>query len=277
MPCDAMVHAWQARRPRQGSRHLLKFRLALLATGSLLLVGCALGLLYPAPAQIRMAVHFVDAKKPTRCLIVFFPGFGDNENTFDKHGFLDALEEHHMAVDSVTPDITFGYYSRHNVAATIHDDILGPIAARPYKQIWLVGVSMGGFGALLVARDPRSHIAGMFLMAPFLGDLGDHDLLSEIDHAGGLKQWSGDPGQTGNDQRDAWRYLKEITAHPDGPPVLFLGGGEKDPLSFSHRLLRDALPEKRVYETQGGHDWGPWAVLWDRFLNESDFRARCAP
>ncbi len=93
-----MVGAWQARSPRQGSRHLLKFRLALLATGSLLLAGCAIGLLYPAPAQIRMAVHFVDAKKPTRCLIVFFPGFGDNEGTpSTKHGFVDALEEHHMS------------------------------------------------------------------------------------------------------------------------------------------------------------------------------------
>ena len=149
--------------PGQGSRHLLKLRLALLTVGSVLFSGCAIGLLYPAPDQIRMAVHFVDAKRPTRCLIVFFPGFGDNEDTFDKHGFVDALEEHHLAVDSVTPDITFGYYSRHNVADTIHDDILGPIAARPYKQIWLVGVSMGGLGALLVAKNAESHVAGMFL------------------------------------------------------------------------------------------------------------------
>jgi pimeloyl-ACP methyl ester carboxylesterase len=248
---------------------------ALLIAGSL--SGCALGLLYPAPAHMRMSVHFLDEDHPTRCLIVFVPGFGDDENTFGRHGFIDALATRHMHVDTVSAAATFGYYPRHEVARRIREDVLDPLASRHYQQIWLVGVSMGGLGALLSAREQAGHIAGLFLMAPFLGDLGDHGLLEEIDKAGGLVGWGAAYRPHEDDQRDVWRYLKKVVEHPEGPPVVYLGAGEKDPLDYGHILLAQALPRERVFATPGGHDWGPWMVIWAKFLDESDFRARCSP
>jgi pimeloyl-ACP methyl ester carboxylesterase len=243
------------------------------ATG---LAGCAIGLLYPAPAPIASQTHFDDLAHPTRCLIVFLPGFKDDETAFTKHGFLDALRERHMAVDSVSTDLTIAYYPRHEVVERIQEDVLRPLAYRHYKQIWLVGVSMGGFGAVVLAEALGAHVAGMFLLSPFLGDLGDHGLLEEIDHAGGLRAWDARPVENEDDQRRAWRYLKWAALHPEGPPVVFLGHGDNDVLGYGLRLLGDALPPDHVFVTPGNHDWSPWTTLWVRFLDESNFKERCA-
>jgi pimeloyl-ACP methyl ester carboxylesterase len=252
-----------------------RLRYVFLALASLSLSGCALGLLYPAPAHMRLTVHYWDEARPTRCVMVFVPGFGDDENTFGKHGFLEALATRHLRVDSVSASATFGYYPRHEVARRIREDVIAPLASRHYQQIWLVGVSMGGLGALLTAREESPHIAGIFLMAPFLGDLGDHTLLSEIDHAGGLKRWSGEPRPHEDDQRDIWRFLKIAAEHPAGPPVVYMGAGLNDPLGYGHLILAQALPRDRVFAAPGGHGWVPWSVLWARFLDDSDFRVRC--
>jgi pimeloyl-ACP methyl ester carboxylesterase len=249
-------------------------RLALLAASCALIAGCAIGLLDAAPRPMRWEPHFADPARASRCLIVFLPGVLDNASAFEKNGFIDALATRHLAVDWITAQATIGYYSRHEVAERIREDVLAPMASRAY-QIWLVGVSMGGFGAVLVGADEGSRIAGMLLLAPFLGDLGDHGLLTEIDKAGGLFKWDGVHVANEDDQRDGWRFLKRVAEHPEGPPVVYLASAHKDPLNYGHRLLGEALPKERVLAIPGNHEWQTWETLWIKFLDETDFRARC--
>jgi hypothetical protein len=71
-------------------------------------------------------------------------------------------------------------------------------------------------------------------------------------------------------------YLKSITRTPAGPPEVFLGAGDDD----GHRTvdphpLAEAIPRDHRFHTPGGHDWGPWQVIWADFLDRSDFRAHC--
>jgi hypothetical protein len=88
-----------------------------------------------------------------------------------------------------------------------------------------------------------------------------------------------EPGlSSGHDyDRDLWSFLKRQAAHPDTPPLIYLGAGDHDKLAFGQRLLSATLPPSRLFSTPGGHDWGPWAVLWAAFLDHSDFRPRCQP
>ncbi len=218
-----------------------------------------------------------DEDRPSRCLVVFLPGFGDDAYGFVNRGFTDAFRARGMAVDSISTGATFGYYMRRTLLVRLREDVLVPARARGYEQIWVVGVSMGGLGALLLARDQDAAgtpLAGLYLLAPYLGDEG---LLREIARAGGVARW--EPGNVNPDdyQRDLWRYLKRVTSSPASAPAIYLGAGDGDRLGYGHRVLAAALPAGHVFTTPGGHDWGPWSILWTRFLDETDFRDRCGP
>jgi hypothetical protein len=229
---------------------------------------------------MRTVRRAAEPGRTRRCLVVFLPGLGDHETDFVDHGFLDALSARALPVDAVAANATFGYYANRSIVTRLEEDVLRPARDAGYKQIWLVGISMGGMGARLAAKAAKAGpsgeptIAGALLMAPYLGD---DAILQEIDRAGGVARWNPGPIAEGDYQRDVWRFLKEATARDrESRPVLYLAAGDQDKLRFGHRLLRDALPSDRVLSTHGTHDWAPWAILWADFLDHSDFRARCA-
>jgi len=216
--------------------------------------------------------QLADASHRSECLVVFLPGFGDDERDFLDHGFGDALRARSLKVDAVFARATYGYYARKTILTRLREDVIQPARAEGYSRIWVVGVSMGGLGALLLAKEPDTKIAGVYLLAPYLGG---NDLLREIHGAGGLARWESGaaPGQAYD--RELWRFLKGALQRPDSPPLVYLGAGDHDKLAFGNRLLAAALPKDRVFSTPGRHDWGPWSILWADFLDHSDFRARC--
>lgn len=230
--------------------------------------------LFPSPKPMHAVVRpAVDAAHPTRCVVVFLPGFGDDARTFDEHGFPDALRARGLAVDTVSAGATFGYYANRSLRVRLREDVMRPIRGKGYQEVWILGISMGGLGAVLLARDQEPNVAGVFLLSPYLGP---GSLQREIVQAGGLARW--DPGPSSNDDyRELWRYLQRITRSPEGPPALYLGAGDQD----EHRSpgphpLAEAIPQDHRFHTPGGHDWGPWAVLWAEFLDRPEFRAHCA-
>jgi pimeloyl-ACP methyl ester carboxylesterase len=233
--------------------------------------GC-IGLL-PAPTPMRMLPSHVEPDKQARCLLVFLPGLGDSDEDFVDHGFVDAVRARRLSVDVLSVNATIGYYAKRTLVPRIETDVLAPARASGYAQIWLAGISMGGLGSALVAKQHGNELAGVVLIAPYLGD---DRVLREIDGAGGLARWK-PPATVDEDdyQHDLWRWLKGATAQPASAPPIYLAAGDQDKLAFGHRLLGAQLPKERVFHTPGKHDWGPWAILWADFLDRSDFRARC--
>jgi pimeloyl-ACP methyl ester carboxylesterase len=237
--------------------------------------GC--GLIFAAPKPMPKIEQFAREDRGSRCLVVFLPGFGDDARGFLNHGFADAFRARGIDVDVISTGATFGYYMRRTLLARLREDVLVPARARGYEQIWVVGVSMGGLGTLLLAKDQDAAgtpLAGIYLLAPYLGR---ESLLREIDGAGGLARWQPGKGAPDDYQRDVWRYLKRIIGPPASAPAVYLGAGDRDNLGYGHRVLAAALPNGHVFSTPGGHDWGPWSILWSDFLDDSDFRERCAP
>lgn len=235
--------------------------------------GCA-GL-FPAPAPMK-AIDW-KAEKPARCLIVFLPGRGDDAEYFETRGFVSEVQRRKLAVDMVAADAWLGYYLRGTLTPRLHLDVVRPRLYRDYQEIWLVGMSMGGLGTLLYSRQrPAFEVTGVLALAPFLGD---RNLLDEIAAQGGLARWQApprsEPMNERNYQRELWRWLQAVTQQREPGPLLYLGYGRDDRLAAADSLLGAELPKDRVFVADGGHDWGTWLTLLRRFLDTSEFAARC--
>jgi pimeloyl-ACP methyl ester carboxylesterase len=194
---------------------------------------------------------------------------------YELNGFLIAARERRTAVDLVLVDAHYGYYANRTILDRLREDVIDPATRRGYDEIWLVGISLGGLGALLYASRNPGHITGLVLLAPFLGP---PDVIGEIARAGGLKAWNPEGGAelVGNQdyQRPLWRWLKEQAVSQSGmaasPPVIHLAYGEQDRFAPGHQLLAEVLPAGRVLSVSGGHDWTTWTRLWQALLTSPE-------
>lgn len=169
-------------------------------------------------------------------LVVFLPGRGDRAADFAQHGFAAELERRGIAADVVAADAHSGYYADRSVVARLHADLLAPARAQGYREIWLVGISLGGLGALLTAIEHPKDIDGLVLLAPFLGET----LPAEIAAAGSLAAWEPREGATGLPFEDQlWRHLRRYARGEPGLPPLWLGYGTRAACpGFSQRRKR---------------------------------------
>lgn len=206
-----------------------------------------------------------------RVLVVMLPGAGDRVGTYAKHGFVQTMRDSGMDVDMLEVDATYGYYRSRTLLDRMEHDVLAPNRDH-YDEIWLVGISMGGIGALLTAWTYPEDIDGLILIAPFLGR---RKTLAQIDAAGGLAAWE-PPATVDDDQWDVeiWRMLARMSeAQFAGKPELYLMYGEDDFGVAAHQLLAAAVPSERVKTTPGGHAWTTWTTLWNELMAESPIPA----
>jgi pimeloyl-ACP methyl ester carboxylesterase len=237
-------------------------------------LGCARWM----PARIPMrAVDYPSPDGDAKCLIVFLPGMGDSAEVFEQRGFVDQIRRRRLAADLVAANATIGYYARGIVVDRLAEDVIAPRRARgSYQQTWLIGPSMGGFGALFYSRQRPGEITGLLALAPYLGD---RELIEEIHQAGGLRKWKApprvEPMNETNYRREVWRWLQAVTDGKEEAPIINVGFGSEDKLAFADELLATELPHDRVYRTRGGHHWDPWRALLVQFLDRGDLSRGC--
>ncbi len=140
-------------------------RLFLLA---LPLLGCTR--LLGAPVPMPSLKDPLPAPETARCLLVFLPGVIDRDTTFRDKGFVDDVRKRGLKVDAVAADSTIGYYVRGIDASRLEHDVVLPALTKRYEQVWMVGVSMGGFGALHYASTFTEELDGLLLLSPHLGE-----------------------------------------------------------------------------------------------------------
>ena len=228
-----------------------------------MLSACAGDLSTPIPT----ASYPKAAEAPARTLLVMLPGAGDRVGTYDDHGFIAAVRDSGMDVDMLEVDAHYGYYRSRTLLERMEQDVLAPNRDR-YDAIWIVGISMGGIGALLTAWTYPEQVDGLVLIAPYLGR---RKTLRGIAKAGGLAGWEPPAGADPDKDWDieVWRMLKAISETGGREPTeLYLMYGRDDFGVRAHQLLADGLPEGHVWTTEGGHAWTTWTRLWDIFLAE---------
>lgn len=211
----------------------------------------------------------LDANARQRCLVVMVPGFLDGPDAYVEHGFPRDLSDAGSPCDAVMVDLHYRYYGSPGVADIVYEDILVPAAARGYEEIWMVGISMGGLGALLTAEAHPEMIDGIILLAPFVGE---RSVLREIETGGGAATWrppsdlEGAPRTQANYTARLWSWLRGYHTDPDVMPPLYLGWGSEDRLGTGDALLAALIPEDHVFGHQGGHNWATWRPLFQQIL-----------
>lgn len=234
-----------------------------------LLAGCGF---LPRPSTVPLRVlsdNTLCASRPDT-LLVMLPGASSLPEEFQREGFVHALRERRLAVDVVLVDAHPGYYKDRTILDRLQADVIVPARAKGYRKIWLVGVSLGGLGALIQARAQPADADGLMLLAPYLGEPRVTDAVRAD---GGLKAWRGavpDPVPDDLDLR-LWQWLQAYATEPAQRPPLVLGYAIGDRLAPANQLLAASLPADRVFTTAGGHDWPEWRRLWKQMLERADF------
>lgn len=223
------------------------------------LVGCTA---YGDPAK-PLPTRWVNAPGKSERLMVVLPGRGDNLAALSRSGIAEAVQAVRPDTDVVLVELTLPYYIARVATSRLHDEVVEP--ARPrYRQIWVTGASMGGLGAILYDAQYPGTIDGMLLLAPYLGE---KDLISEIEAAGGLRMWHAGPlgGRADAGPRAAWQHVQTWLS-PTPKPAIWLAYGDRDRLRYAMPALETLLDSSHVLRVQGGHAWSVWTPAARRIL-----------
>lgn len=246
------------------------------------LCGCGLARIAPEP-RTPMPSELLHEPGASGCLAVLLPGRWDRMEAFRRAGFASRAEAVGAELGLVVVDAHIGYYRDEVLVPRLHRDVIEPVRTRfgdragaqrgdrlgdrpgapGSGRIWLVGTSLGAVGSLVYWRSHPGEVAGLVLIAPYLGE---DEVLDEIRRAGSLQRWS-PPLPLAEDDfgRRIWRTLRDATA-PGSPVPVLLAYGTRDDFAPGHRLLARELPESRVFTRPGGHDWATWGELWGDVL-----------
>lgn len=234
--------------------------------------GCSL--LRSSEAPLDTAV-LMDERRA--CVLVLLPGLGDSPERFREHGFHEAARHSPEPCDVVTVDSHFGYYRDAVLVERVARDLLTPLRAR-YERTWLVGVSLGGYGAALVAEARPDLVDGVVLISPFLGvPRTVRPFVERLEAAGGLRQYQGPFAKRTKPRRHfleaepVWEWLAGRARSDEGPRVV-LAWGDADGFAWKHRVVGAALDDDDVVQLQGGHTWETFGALWREVAAASPWR-----
>lgn len=259
IPSQPVADTSSAFRRRRRAKAVIRFGLVV-PLAVLALAGC--GSLRPAAGPLDVQTYKADCTAPQRTLVVLLPGAYSDPQDFVRKGFIRELRERRIAADAMLVDAHLGYYQNRSIAIRLQADVIGPARAAGYRSVWLAGISLGGFGALLHEELQPGQAAGLVLIAPYLGV---KEMAPAIQDSGGLKQWQAPPGEDVNVR--LWRWLQAYANQASPSPPLYLGFGVDDRFAPSHQLLAANLPPHQVFTTAGGHDWPQWQQLWRQMLD----------
>ena len=196
------------------------------------------------------------------------PGVGIEAGDFAVKGFVHPVLDARDPIDVVAAAPALDLYLDGTIAEAIQRTIVGPARDGGRVRIWMLGLSLGGMGALLHARLFAHEVEGIILLAPFLGTPG---IVAQIGAAGGLGAWDPGPIPARDSERQLLAWLKGHLAGKRQPPALYLGYGRADRFAQSHVMLAELLPADRVVVADGQHDWDTWSRLWGQLLELRPF------
>jgi pimeloyl-ACP methyl ester carboxylesterase len=145
-----------------------------------------------------------------------------------------------MSLDVALPEVNAEFYLETEIGERLAVELAESLPRRTYAELWLAGISLGGMGAIAYARAHAGRIAGLLLLAPFLG-LPDENRRPEL--------------------------LAQIA--DARLPGIYLGYGRQDRYARASELLAQRLPPERVTTIDGGHDWPTWSRLWGIMLGQA--------
>lgn len=229
-------------------------------TSILLCIGVLSGCIQMGDPSKPIPTFLVHAPSEPRRLVVVLPGRADDLADLRKSGIAQAVQSAWPDADVILTGLALGYYMQGRADQRLHDEVIVPARRRGYAQVWLVGASLGGMGAVLYDRAYPNDVDGLVLLAPYLGD---KEILSEVTAAGGVPAWRPPPAQktltADNFQQELWRHLQGWSRRPSVARNVWLVYGTDDPLREAMPLVAPLLPPGHALLRDGGHDWLVWS------------------
>jgi pimeloyl-ACP methyl ester carboxylesterase len=211
------------------------------------------------PLEVPMpTIETVDNDVRSKSVVIMLPGRGDRADTFIQQGFEEAGKS--KGFDTIAVDAHFGYYRQRSLLPRLHEDVILPARAAGYENVWLLGISMGGFGSLLYATEHSDLVDGIILLAPFLGD---EAAIQKIVDNGGIDNLAAVQAEIKDYEYAVWSWLREASNGSEPTPII-LGYGLSDDMAPGYRALTDVVEPSSVYTLEGGHKWTAWRPLWDK-------------
>jgi enterochelin esterase-like enzyme len=201
---------------------------------------------------------------PDRVLVLLLPPITGDGSHYEQYGFIEAVREKGFETDLKILDVNPILYLQGRISEVVKTELVDPAKAAGYNKILLVGISLGGHGALLYATKYPHDVDGVVVLAPFLGGLFIDDVIKD---AGGLDKWENCPRIEWDYACDMWKLLKDYLATQENRDKIIIGYGLEDGFAKSNKLLADQLPATNVFAKPGGHDWVTWKSLWIDVLN----------
>lgn len=203
-----------------------------------------------------------------RALLVMLPGAKATAQDFFAQGFVGEVRARGMALDIAAVDADLGHYLERTFTARLAHDIVEPALAKNTRRVWLMGISLGGGGALTYAREHPAQIEGVIVLAPFLATTGT---IAEVIRAGGWPHWDAGAIDADDGERQLLAWVQAYTQGKTGTPQIYLGYGTEDRFVAASELLAQRLPPGHVVSIAGGHDWPTWSNLWRTMLERKLF------
>jgi pimeloyl-ACP methyl ester carboxylesterase len=197
------------------------------------------------------------AGERAQSVVIFLPGRKDRARVFVDKGIFAAARAKSLRADLIGTDAHAGYYVRGSVVRRLEEDFVAPARRDGYQRIVLVGISLGGYGAVRYAMTHPGQVATIVLLSPFLG-------------AGPFMQELADAADP--DFAPTWDWLRRYPLDPKERaaahyPRIVLGYGKEDMFLHTDGELRKLLPPEDVVTTFGAHEWSTWRALLELMLD----------
>lgn len=198
-------------------------------------------------------------------LAILLPGALQPPEQFIDAGFVEAVRQRELALDLAMIDLNLqfiGEATDGSALARLHEFVTTQQAH--YREIWLAGISIGGFMAMAYVQSHPGQIAGLCLLAPYPGN---RMLANEIRAAGGLPHWQ-TPCADNDDECRVWQWLQRFDVST--LRHMYYGYARQDRFAAGQQLMAQAFPAPCVDVVEGTHDWPAWQQLWNNFLDRID-------
>lgn len=203
-------------------------------------------------------------------LVIFLPGLLDTAKTFKEEHFFSSARKAGVKADMVAAGIHLRHLIKKVMIERVEKDIFQHIQDRGYKNIWFVGMSLGGLNSLLFYQKHAKNICGVILLAPYLAD---ESLAKELNGAGNIESWKSKQTETTKvvkqNLRFIWEWLQQ-QALKNNLDQIYLGYGKSDKYQESISILHNMLDEENVVVIEGKHDWKTAHKIWQQQLSSRD-------
>jgi predicted esterase len=212
---------------------------------------------------MRQLSYLAQPGQYAETLIVLLPGAYHQPEDFIKEGFVKAVHERQLPIDLMMAELLFEHIADETALTEINTDLIQPALGKGYQNIWLAGISIGGYVTIAYANRYPEKLAGLLLLAPYPGN---RITTGEIAQAGGILEWLPEAAAVDDTELGNWGWLKANANTKD--IEIHLGYGENDRFSESHSMMAQTLPPQHVDKIPGGHAWPVWQKLWHNFLDK---------